>query len=202
MTTSSSKVIAAFLLLFCIPLAAPAQVREVVVGITPTCPYGLTGCWSGAAEGLARLTGVESVGKSPDAYNSTAYVYLKDRDALPDVGHWRKDFRAIANDAYGFRGVEVTIEASIVAKDGALSLRLPNEKGELRIVPLKHKLQWNFKKGTARQPEPDEAAAYESLSTEAEKASKAGLRVLVTGPLVESDGQPALEVREFFPIKE
>ncbi len=26
---------------------AGAQVSEVVVGITPTCPYGLVACWAG-----------------------------------------------------------------------------------------------------------------------------------------------------------
>src|SRR6185295_18779271 len=179
----------AFLMLLPFPVSASAQVREVVVGVTPTCPYGLTGCWGGASEGLSRLTGVESVGKSPDAYNSTAHVYLKDRDALPDVEKWRQDFKSVANDAYGFRGVEVTIEARVISQDETLSLRLPNQKSELRLAPLKHKLQWNFKKGRARQPEPDETTAYDSLQAAARKAPKGELPVLITGSLVQRDGR-------------
>jgi hypothetical protein len=182
--------------------AAHAQVREVVVGITPTCPYGLTGCWGGASEGLARLGGVESVAKAPDAYNSTAHVHLTDHEMLPDVEKWRHDFKATANDAYGFRGVEVTIEASVVTKDSALFLRLPNQTREIRLAPLRHKLQWNFKKGSPRQPEPDEAAAFESLAAEVRKVSKGELRAMVTGPLVQQDGVSTLEVREFFPMKD
>jgi galactose oxidase len=191
---------AAIVLSLSIPLTAEAQVREVVVGITPTCPYGLTGCWGGASEGLSRLAGVESVGKSPDGYNSTAYVYLEDRDSLPDVEKWTKEFKTTANEAYGFRGVEVTVEVDLSTNGDALFLQLPNEKGELRLTALKHKLQWNFKKRAPRQPEPDEAAAYDSLRAAVMKAGKAGLRVMVTGPLVKYEDQPALEVREFFPV--
>ena len=43
---------------------AGAQVSEVVVGITPTCPYGLVACWAGAYDAVMRIEGVESVDHS------------------------------------------------------------------------------------------------------------------------------------------
>ena len=63
----------------------------VTVGITPTCLYGLAGCWGGAKGALRRLTGVETVLEEANAYTSTASVFLKD-DRLPDLDIWRREF--------------------------------------------------------------------------------------------------------------
>jgi hypothetical protein len=59
----------------------------VTVGITPTCPYGLAGCWGGAKGALRRLTGVEIVLELANAFTSTATVLLAD-DRLPDLDLW------------------------------------------------------------------------------------------------------------------
>src|SRR5258705_9856684 len=49
-------------------IGASAQVTEVVVGITPTCPYGISACSAVANEALGQLEDVESVAKIPDSY--------------------------------------------------------------------------------------------------------------------------------------
>jgi hypothetical protein len=172
-----------------------AQVTEVVVGLTPSCPYGLSACWGGAREGLERLKGVVSVAAVPDAYNSTAAVRLKG-DGLPDVDGWAKQFKEHVGNVYVFRGVELTADATVRDKDGVLLLEVPGAGQELPLAKLEHKLQWNFKKGARRQPEPDEAAAYEQLAAKV-RAAKAGLRIQVTGPLWKTAKGYVLEVREF-----
>jgi hypothetical protein len=176
---------------------AAAQVTEVVVGVTPNCPYGLSACWGGAHEALGRLEGVRSVAKTPDAYNCTAHVHLKDK-GLPNIEKWPEQFQAVVGKTYAFRGVEVTIKATVQEKDGSLVLEAPGLTRQVTLGPLEHKLQWNFKKGDARQPEPDERNAYKQLAARRKKAKVAGaFRAEVTGPLRVTDRGVVLEVREF-----
>lgn len=54
-----------------------ASGTRVELGITPTCPYGLSACWGGAFEALSNLEGVELVDPIPHASGSTASVFLK-----------------------------------------------------------------------------------------------------------------------------
>jgi hypothetical protein len=183
--------------------AAPAraQVTEVVVGVTPTCPYGISACWAGAYEGLGKLEGVKSVARQPDAFNNTAHVYLKYR-GLPDPAAWAKQFqdpeKGVGN-AYKFRGVEVTVKGNVEEQGGKLVVRVPGLKQPLPLLPLTEKLQWNFKKAAARQPEPDERDAHQQLTAARQKA-RGTFRVEVTGPLRAAEGGPGLEVREFFAL--
>src|SRR5262249_22443312 len=102
--------------------------------------------------------------------------------------------------AHTFRGVEVTVMASVVEKDGKLILQTPSLKQEMTLAPLQNKLQWNFKKGAARQPEPDERKAYRKLVAKKNKAKGDEFQVQVTGPLRQTDQGIVLEVREFFLI--
>jgi hypothetical protein len=102
--------------------------------------------------------------------------------------------------AHSFRGVEVTVMAAVVQKDGKLILKTPGLKQDITLAPLHNKLQWNFKKRAARQPEPDEREAYRKLAAQAEKAKGNEFNVEVTGPLSETDQGFVLEVREFFLI--
>src|ERR1700738_4881545 len=81
-----------------------AQVKEFVIGLTPTCPYGQCGCWSAAPEALGRMK-IGDVNEYPDIYNWTITVRPK-VDGLPDVGKMRADFKSMAHEAYDFRGVE------------------------------------------------------------------------------------------------
>ena len=132
-----------------------AQVTEIVVGITPHCPYGFPGCWAGAKEALETLDDILIVASTPDRFNCTARVTLK-HDGLPDLVKWPKQFNSMVGQAHTFRGVEVTVMASVVKKNEQLILKTPGLRQEITLEPLQNKLQWNFKKNAPRQPEPDE----------------------------------------------
>jgi len=176
---------------------ANAEVTEVVVGVTPTCPYGISACWAGAYAALGRLDGVGSVTRAPDAYNCTAHVYLKD-SGLPNLEKWAEQFKSLVGGAYVFRGVEVTIKASVNEKDGGLVLQTPGITRPVTLARLQHKLQWNFKKASPRQPEQDERDAYQQLAAAKKEAKVSAFRVMVTGPLRMTDKGIVLEIREFF----
>jgi galactose oxidase len=47
----------------------------VVVGITPSCPYGICACWGGAFAALRQLSDVDIVRPLPDTADSIAFVY-------------------------------------------------------------------------------------------------------------------------------
>jgi galactose oxidase len=177
-----------------------AQVSEVVVGITPSCPYGIGACWAGAYEALGRLDGVKSVARTPNAYNCTAIVHLKSA-SLPDVEHWTEQFKSMVGQLYEFRGVEATVEGLVEQNDGGLVVRLPGLEQPVALLPLEHKLQWNFKRGAARQPEPVEQASFDELRARRRAATSGELRVQVTGPLRKTEKGTVLEVRECFPLE-
>jgi hypothetical protein len=178
------------------PATAAAQVREVVVGVTPNCPYGIKACWAGAYEALGRMEGVRSVATTPDAYNCTATVRLKGK-GMPDPKKWANQFKSIVDQAHVFRGVEVTVEGALEKTDDGLVVRVPGIDAPLRLAPLRHKLQWNFKKRAARQPEPDEKDAHEALAAASKVARDESVKVSVTGPLIKKGDRYTLEVREF-----
>jgi galactose oxidase len=176
---------------------AEAQVTEVVVGVTPNCPYGLSACWAGAYDALGRLEGVKSVARTPDAFNCTAHVHLN-HQGLPHVEAWAKHFASAVDDAYTFRGVEVTIKGLVDEKDGRLTVRAPGLQEVVTLGPLQQKLQWNFKKRSFRQPEPDERDAHRDLVLKKKTAHGKAFSVEVTGPIRRTDQGVVLEVREFF----
>jgi galactose oxidase len=178
------------------PDSAIAQIHEVVVGVTPTCPYGIKACWAGAFHALGRIDGVESVSTTPDAYNCTASIYLKPQ-TLPDPERWAASFKRMVDKAYVFRGVELTVEGTVEKVGDGLTLRVPGVPRPFELAPLRHKLQWNFKKAVARKPEPDERDAMEQLVRESKEAGKSTFRVQVTGPFSRTEHGYALEVREF-----
>jgi hypothetical protein len=181
---------------------AGAQVREVVVGITTACPYENaieSNCWSSAYRALTRLEGIKLVDESANGYNCTARVYLK-HSAIPDPDKWASQFKESVGQAHVFRGVELTIEGMIAGVEGGITVRVPGIDQTIALRPLEHKLQWNARKGAARQPEPDERDAYEQLASQLKVLKGAGLKAKVTGPLRKADGLYTLEVREFFPI--
>jgi hypothetical protein len=181
-----------------LPNRAVGQVHEVVVGVTPTCPYGIKACWAGAYHALGRIDGVESVSTTPDAYNCTASIRLKPR-AVPDPARWAKEFKTIVDKAYVFRGVEVTAEGAVEKAGDGLIMRVPGFPEPIELTPLRHKLQWNFKKRAARQPEPDERDAMAQLALESKDSRKSMFKVQVTGPFTHTDHGYSLEVREFTP---
>ena len=174
-----------------------AQVTEIVVGVTPHCPYGFPGCWAGAKEALETLDDVLIVASTPDRFNCMAQVSLK-HAGLPDLVKWPKQFNSAVGQAHTFRGVEVTVMASVVKKDGQLILKTPGLSQEITLEPLQNKLQWNFKKNAPRQPEPDERKAYEELTAKKNQAKGDDFQVEITGPIRQTDQGIVMEVREFF----
>jgi galactose oxidase len=184
-------------------MAAPvsAQVsKTVVVGVTPTCPYGLGACAAGAREGLKRLEGVRLVANAADTYNCTFEVRLES-ESLPDLDRWRHQFKEVVGEAFVFRGVEITVTGTVAEQDGVVILDVKGLRPPIALAPLEHKLQWHFRKRTARQPEPAEADAYRHLRADAGKAGSAA-KFEITGPLRTAAHGAVLEVRDYFLSKD
>jgi hypothetical protein len=170
----------------------------VTVGVTPTCVYGLAGCWGGAKGALLRLTGVETVLDEADAYASTASVFLKD-DRLPDLDIWRQEFSRIANASYSLRGIELTLSGAIDDTDGRLSLVGNQSRPSVVLAPLEeaNKVQWDFAMKASWPLEPDEASAYDRLKQLLRDRPSASASVTVTGALLKDQSGFTLEVRTF-----
>jgi galactose oxidase len=179
---------------------ARAQVTEVFVGITPSCPYGIGACWAGAYESLNRLDGVTSVVVTPDGYNCTAQIFLKSR-GLPDVDALTSRFKSLVGESYKLRGFEVTIEGTIEGQGEQLAVRIPGVYHSVRLTTLRNKLQWNFKKAAPREPEPAERDALKELFLKIKDAKTASEKFQITGPLKKDGDDYVLEVRQFIPMK-
>jgi galactose oxidase len=170
----------------------------VVVGITPTCPYGLSSCWSGAYEALKHLNGVKLVRPVPNAEDSTGFVYLK-HNGLPDLDAWPAEFASIANGVHRFRGVEVTLKDVLETRPGnALVMHGNDIRPPLLLEPMQvgDKIQWDVGKASAKPLERDEQDAYQRLQQKVEDAG-GSLSAQVTGPLVKSGAGYVLKVRQF-----
>jgi hypothetical protein len=170
----------------------------VVVGVTPTCPYGLSACWGGAYEALSRLQGVRLVRPVPNSKDSTAYVYLE-HNGLPDLDRWPAEFAKVANGTHFFRGAEVTLDDILqTAQGNAIIMHGNDVRPPLLLEPIEasDKVQWDVAKGATQPLEPVELDAYLRLQ---QKVSDAGgsLNATVTGPIKKSDTGYILKVREF-----
>jgi galactose oxidase len=169
----------------------------VTVGITPTCPYGLAGCWGGAKGALRRLTGVETVLELANAFTSTATVFLTD-DRLPDLDLWRREFVNVANASYSLRGVEVTLTGPVEQIGEQLWLRGNADRPAVRLAPLdaSNKVQWDFATKAPLPLEPEEASAQARLKR-AVGGQAAPISGTVTGTLLKDEHGFYLEVRAF-----
>ena len=170
----------------------------VVVGVTPTCPYGISACWGGAYEALKHLHGVRLVRPVPNAQDSTAYVYLK-HDGLPDLDAWPTQFANIANGTHIFRGVEITLEGIAQTREGNTLVMQGNDiRPPVLLQPIEQvdKIQWDATKKSQKPLDPLEQDAYLTLQ---EKVKNAGgfLKAAVTGPLRKVGDGFELEVRKF-----
>ena len=183
-------------------LDAEIQAREpgppVVVGVTPTCPYGISACWGGAYEALKRMDGVRLVRPVPNATDSTAYVYLS-HDRLPDLDAWQKQFAHVANGTHSLRGVEITLGGTIQIH-GATTLSMVGNAvhPEVWLQPIEgpDKIAWDVASGSPQPLEPQETEAYSTLL---KKVRGAGgiFNAVVTGPLKIRGDAFVLEVRKF-----
>ena len=174
-----------------------AATPPVTVGITPTCPYGLAGCWGGAKGALRRLTGVETVLELANAFTSTATVFLSD-NRLPDLDLWRHEFGNVANASYSLRGVEVTVAGPIEQTEGQLRLHGNADRPAVRLAPLDpgNKVQWDFLTKAPLPLEPQEASAYANLQR-AVAGQVAPALVTVTGTLLKDEHGFFVEVRAY-----
>jgi galactose oxidase len=168
----------------------------VTVGITPTCPYGLAGCWGGAKGALRRLTGVETVLELANAFTSTATVFLAD-DRLPDLDLWRREFAHVANASYSLRGVEVTLTGPVEQIGEQLWLRGNADRPAVRLAPLdaSNKVEWDFATKAPLPLESEEASAHARLKRAVGDAALTS--VSVTGTLLKDEHGFYLEVRAF-----
>jgi galactose oxidase len=175
-----------------------ASGTRAVVGLTSRCPYGLGACWGGAYEALQQLDGVQAVRPIANAEDSTADVYLHG-DTLPDVERWAEQITSIANGSYDFRGVEVSVTATVTAQDGGLGLSGPHIDKPVALAPLEQveKVQFHRPTSTAKPATADELGAYERLATRYRGGGAADLPARVTGPFKKAENGGVLHVRSF-----
>jgi galactose oxidase len=174
-------------------ILSSATGQKVVVGITGTCPYGITACWGGANEALARLDGVESVDPIPDGEASTATVFIGGSH-LPSLDLWREQFRSIVNESYVLRGIEITMSGTIDTRGDELFLDGDERRPTVRLAPLNpaDKVQWDRPARAPQRVTSDEAAAYAAL---ANRAGQGRREATVTGPLRQEGSGFTLQVR-------
>ena len=179
-------------------IRAEEKQPPVVVGVTPTCPYGLSACWAGAVEALKHMHGVKVVRPLPNAQDSTAYVYLE-HDGLPDLEVWPEQFAAIANGTHLFRGVEVTLENVLITdQTGTLIMHGNDIRPPILLEPIEasDKIQWDVKEGALKPLAPEESDAYVRLQQKVKDAG-GSLTATVIGPIKKFDGGYILKVRQF-----
>jgi galactose oxidase len=170
----------------------------VEVGLTSTCPYGLSACWGGAYEGLKQMSGVQFVRPIANAEDSTAYVYLTN-DGLPDIDQWPNEFASTANAGYTFRGVEVTVRGMVEKHERRLYLQGNVARPTISLAPLEgtEKVQWDRFSASARPADPDELLAYQRLAASLENAGAVPNQFEVTGPLKNHEEGFILYIRKF-----
>ena len=177
-------------------ILAESKGTRVIVGITPTCPYGLGACWGGAYEALQQLTGVQAVRPIANMIDSTAEVYLRDL-GLPDPDAWGEQFRQVANGTYVFRGVEITLRGDVHWANGGLVVQGDAHRPPVLLASLQaaDRVQWNHPQGALWPIEPGEQFAYEELSERVQAAPGGTLQATITGPLKASAGGFTLQAR-------
>jgi galactose oxidase len=169
----------------------------IVVGVTPSCPYGIGACWGGAFDALQRLSNIEVVRPVSDAADSIAFVYLQ-RDILPDLDVWRDQFAKVINGTYIMRGIEMTLSGLVTEEFARLTLSGTATRPDLVLAPLQaaDKIQWDIRTRANRPMTDAEASEFARLSA-ALVARPAGATVQVTGPLKKNGTEFFLEVRQF-----
>jgi hypothetical protein len=166
---------------------------RVEIGITPTCPYGLSACWGGAFKALSYLDGVKDVDPIPHRSGSTASVFLKD-DGLPDLNLWTKQFHDYVRETYGLRGFEMALIGIPEKRDNGFILR-HETRPEVRLVHLEAggKVQWDKDAGRPQAITEEEASEYDKL-IHLTSSDDTDL-VTVTGPVSQTEAGYTLQVR-------
>jgi galactose oxidase len=179
-------------------IRSQATGTHVAIGLTSRCPYGLGACWGGAYEALQKLDGVQAVRPNANAEDSTAEVFMHG-DTLPDVGRWKEQIASVANGSYDFRGVEVSVRASVRAQNGGFNLVNSAIHEPVTLAPLGtvEKIQFDRSTRTAKPAAAEEHSAYERLVARYRDAGTVDLPARVTGPLRQTNTGWTLNVRAF-----
>jgi galactose oxidase len=170
----------------------------VIVGLTPTCPYGLGACWGGAYEALDNIKDIKTVLPRPNADISAAFVYLHD-DILPDINVWRKELFEVDGGTYTLRGIEITLTGVVNNNGSKLTLSGTSTRPEVVLNQFKadSKLDWD---NVAKVPKPltkEETSAYYRLY-QTVVSQPEGLSMQVTGRLqMDENNKYSLDVKGF-----
>jgi hypothetical protein len=177
-------------------IIAKATRPPVLVGLTPTCPYGLSACWAGAYAGLKQLSGVDVVRPLADAEKAVAFLYLN-HDGLPDLKSWPIEFARAVNGSYVWRGVEMTLTSNIQAEGTDLFLPETAARPKIQLLPLQEqdKVQLDLESGVPKPLPIEESSAFELLSSQ--QRSQLTATWAITGPIQETSNGYVLEVRKF-----
>jgi len=174
------------------------KTREAIrieLGITPICPYGLSGCWGGAYDALSQLIGVKQVDPIPHASGSTASVFLAE-NTLPDLELWTQQFKGYVDGTYGLRGFEAAIKGKVERRNNGLVVIPVGTEAEVVLIPLQQgsKIQLDTGSGQSQAATNEELNAYEELDQTL--SDKRELLVTVTGPLSQTVDVHSLQVRK------
>ncbi len=169
--------------------------NHVLIGLTPTCPYGLSSCWGGAYEALQKLDGVRYVKPIANRNEATAEAFI-DADLRPDLNKWKQQFKSSAKGSYDFRGIELTLHGSVKLRNDKLMLH-PRKGNAIVLRPLQEtcKVQWDARHDCRKYFESGEENAYDHLLKAASERKE--MAVTVSGPYIETDGEPSVQVRLF-----
>jgi galactose oxidase len=175
----------------------------VLVGLTPTCPYGLGACWGGAYEALNYIEDIKTVLPKPNSDISVAFVYLHE-DKLPNINIWREQLHKVDGGTYKMRGIEMTLTGVVTEKGHQLTLSGTSTRPEVVLNQFKadSKLDWD---NVAKVPKPltnAEAGAYSRLYQKVVSHSvshpKEELKLQVTGRLqMDENKKYSLDVKAF-----
>ena len=178
-------------------IASNAKFPPVTVGVTATCPYGLSACWGSAHKALTDLQGVDVVSPIANSVDSTASVYLN-HGGLPDLDVWPEQFAENAEGSHFFRGVEIELTGDIATLGEFVIVTGNPVRPDVPLAPLQaaDKIQWNHETASPWPPQPEELGAYHEL-VESFRSISGPFRATIIGPLKKTGTDFVLHVRGF-----
>lgn len=114
---------------------------------------------------------------------------------LLDLGAITRAVQGVG-DSFLVRGFEATVAGWLLRRGQEVVLRIGGSGQELRLQPLRHKVQWDRARGRPQDATPREREALHRLLASWQGGPR---RVVITGPLVDNAAGrlPDLEVRQY-----
>jgi hypothetical protein len=84
---------------------------------------------------------VQTVSDRLSAAAWTAEIVMRD-GRLPDLQRFARAVRSVG-EPFTLRGIEITIEGTLVEEAGRVTLRIPGTGQVIELAPLQHKVQWD-----------------------------------------------------------